>query len=120
MASREPAKSLRRRALRIAQTDAYPLFVFSLRADEVLQIADVSRVSRDEVGKLIGYQRAEVRKHVQEIVDYLNSDSVIFPNAIIMAFSSQVRFQAIRGNALPDDELGKTGTLTIPLPAPGH
>jgi DGQHR domain-containing protein len=120
MASREPAKSLQRRALRIAQTDAYPLYVFSLRADEVLQIADISRVSRDEAGKLIGYQRAEVRKHVQEIVDYLNSDSVIFPNAIIMAFSSRVKFQAIRGNALPDDELGKTGTLTIPLPAPGH
>jgi len=110
------AKTLQRRALRIEQTDDYPLYIFPLRADEVLQVADISRVSRDEAGKLIGYQRPQVRKHIQEIVDYLNTDSVIFPNPIIMALSSQVKFQAIRGNALADDYLGKTGTLTIPLP----
>lgn len=111
---------LRRRALCLAQTESYPLYVFTLKAEEVLQIADISRVSRDEAGKLIGYQRPEVRKHIQEIVDYLNSDSVIFPNPIIMALSSQVQFQAIRGNRMPGDELGITGTLDIPLPTSGR
>jgi DGQHR domain-containing protein len=111
---------LRRRALCLAQTTAYPLYVFTLKAEEVLQVADISRVSRDEAGKLIGYQRPEVRKHIQEIVDYLNSDSVIFPNPIIMALSSQAQFQAIRGNRMPGDELGITGTLTIPLPTSGR
>jgi DGQHR domain-containing protein len=111
---------LRRRALRLAQTDAYPLYVFTLKAEEVLQVADISRVSRDEAGKLIGYQRPEVRNHIQEIVDYLNTDSVIFPNPIIMALSSDVRFQAIRGDRMPGDELGITGTLTIPLPTAGR
>jgi DGQHR domain-containing protein len=111
---------LRRRALRLAQTDAYPLYVFTLKAEEVLQVADISRVSRDEAGKLIGYQRPEVRNHIQEIVDYLNTDSVIFPNPIIMALSSEVKFQAIRGDRMPGDELGITGTLTIPLPTAGR
>src|SRR5256885_14486623 len=111
---------LRRRALRLTQTDAYPLYVFTLKAEEVLQVADISRVSRDEAGKLIGYQRPEVRSHIQEIVDYLNTDSVIFPNPIIMALSSDVKFQTIRGDRMPGDELGITGTLTIPLPAPGR
>ena len=56
--------------------------------------------------------------HIQEIVDYLNSDEVLFPNPIIMALSSQVKFQAIRGARMPGDELGITGTLEIPLPVP--
>jgi DGQHR domain-containing protein len=111
---------LRRRALRLTQTDAYPLYVFTLKAEEVLQVADISRVSRDAAGTLIGYQRPEVRTHIQEIVDYLNTDSVIFPNPIIMALSSEVKFQAIRGDRMPGDELGITGTLTIPLPNNGR
>jgi DGQHR domain-containing protein len=112
---------LRRRALCLAQTEAYPLYVFTLKAEEVLQVADISRVSRDEAGKLIGYQRPEVRQHIQEIVDYLDdSEPVIFPNPIIMALSSLVQFQAIRGNRMPGDELGITGTLTIPLSTNGR
>ena len=35
----------------------YPLYLFSLTAQEILQVADISRVSRDEAGELIGYQR---------------------------------------------------------------
>lgn len=113
------AHELRRRALCLAQTDAFPLYVFTLKAEEILQIADISRVSRDEAGTLIGYQRPEVRNHIKEIVDYLDSDSPVFPNPIIMALSSRVQFQAIRGNRMPGDELGITGTVTIPRPPAG-
>jgi DGQHR domain-containing protein len=120
MSSPSATDSLRRRALRIAQTDSYPLYVFTLKAEEVLQIADISRVSRDEAGKLIGYQRPEVHKHIDEIVDYLNGEAPIFPNPIIMALPSRVHFQKIRGDKIPGDELGITGTLTIPLPRPGQ
>jgi DGQHR domain-containing protein len=112
------AKNLTRRALRITQTTAYPLYLFALRADEVLQIADISRVSRDEAGNLIGYQRPEVRRHVEEIVQYLNTDSAIFPNPIIVALSSRVRFQSSRGPGAGDG-LATAGNLIIPLPAPG-
>lgn len=120
MGSANSAQQLRRRALCLAQTEEYPLYVFTLKAEEILQIADISRVSRDEAGKLIGYQRPEVRNHIKEIVDYLNSDSPVFPNPIIMALSSRVHFHAIRGNRIPGDELGITGTVTIPLPAEGR
>ncbi|WP_198654731.1 MULTISPECIES: DGQHR domain-containing protein DpdB [Nocardia] len=111
---------LRRRALCLAQTEKYPLYVFTLKAEEILEIADISRVSRNEAGKLIGYQRPEVRRHIQEIIDYLDSDLAIFPNPIIMALSAQVQFHAIRGNRIPGDELGITGTVTIPLPSAGR
>ncbi|MGK8558822.1 DGQHR domain-containing protein DpdB [Nocardia gipuzkoensis] len=111
---------LRRRALCLAQTEKYPLYVFTLKAEEILEIADISRVSRDEAGKLIGYQRPEVRRHIQEIIDYLDSDLAIFPNPIIMALSAKVQFHAIRGNRIPGDELGITGTVTIPLPSAGR
>lgn len=110
---------LAKRALRLNQAPGSQLYVFSLTAPEIAQLTDISRVSRDESGDLIGYQRPEVRQHVQEIVDYLDSDEVIFPNPIIIALPSTVRFVASRGpkptNA-SEDAAGCTGTLEIPLP----
>ncbi|MCG5467071.1 DGQHR domain-containing protein DpdB [Micromonospora zamorensis] len=120
MPASPPPNSMVRRALCIAQSTEYPLYVFTLRAEEILQVADISRVSRDHAGKLIGYQRPEVRKHIQEIVEYLNSDAAVFPNPIIMALSSRVHFKKIRGDRLPGDELGITGTLTIPMAENGR
>ena len=108
---------LARRALRITQTAEFPLYLFSLTAAEILDIADISRVARDQTGQLIGYQRPEVRRHIQEIVDYLNSDQVIFPNPIILAMSSAVRFTQSRGKVC--DGFATTGMLEIPLPATG-
>ncbi|MEU6798681.1 DGQHR domain-containing protein DpdB [Nonomuraea wenchangensis] len=108
------------RALRIIQVKNYPLFVFMLRADQVLEFADISRVSRDEAGKLIGYQRPQVKKHIQEIVQYLDSDLPIFPNPIIMALSSRVHFRSTRGgNRHPDDGVSDTGRLVVPHPEEG-
>jgi DGQHR domain-containing protein len=108
-----------RRALELVQTDGHPLYLFTLTAAEVLQVADVSRVSRDEAGTLIGYQRPEVKSHVQDIVDYLASDPVIFPNAIIMALSSAVEFVGSRGRKVTDG-LATGGTLELPRPRPGQ
>ena len=74
-----------------------PLYMFTLTAGEILQVADISRVSRDDLGELIGYQRPEVRQHIQEITDYLDSDQPLFPNPIIIALPSTVRFTCSRG-----------------------
>lgn len=108
------ANEIRRRALRIEQDPEHPLYLFTMTGTELLEIADISRVSRDDVGKLLGYQRAEVKKHVQNIVDYLNSGKVLFPNAIILALSSDVKFRSSRG---PDvnDGCAIAGTLEIPF-----
>lgn len=114
---------LTRRALRIDQTPSFPLYLFTLTASEILCVADISRVSRDEAGKLIGYQRPEVRGHVKEIADYLNGSDVLFPNPIILALSSTVRFVSSRGPKTTDG-LAQSGSVEIPVqpaarPKPG-
>src|SRR2546428_5139588 len=103
-----------RRALRIKQNHENPLYLFSLTAQEILEVADISRVGRDKGGKLIGYQRPEVKRHIQDIVDYLNGDRVIFPNSIILALSPRVRFRQSRG-PLVGDGRAEAGVLEIPL-----
>jgi DGQHR domain-containing protein len=105
--------------LRIEQCKGHPLYLLCLTGSEILDIADISRVSRDEAGKLIGYQRAEVKRHVLEIVDYLNSERVLFPNSLILALSSRARFIPSRGPYLRDG-LAVAGTLEIPLPRNGQ
>jgi len=121
MTSRPPSV-LTRRALKVVQSPGCPLYLFSLTAREIMQIADISRVSRDQSGDLIGYQRAEVRQHVEEIVDYLDGDHVIFPNPIIIALPSSVRFTPSRGSKgakVVDDVATSSGQLEIPLPVDG-
>jgi DGQHR domain-containing protein len=115
MTVRTPAAALTRRALRMTQACDTQLYLFSLTAGEVLRFADISRVSRDDAGDLIGYQRPEVRQHIQEITEYLDGDRVIFPNPIIIALSSGVRFTASRGPG-NGDGIATSGTLEIPFP----
>jgi DGQHR domain-containing protein len=106
---------LTRRALRVIQACDAPLYLLSLTAQEIRQVADISRVSRDNTGDLIGYQRPEVRQHVQEITDYLNGDQVLFPNPIIIALPSTVSFVCSRGSGNKDSS-AVAGTLKIPFP----
>ena len=109
------ATLIQRRALRIDQNPDHPLYMFTLTSEELLNVAEISRITRDEAGKLLGYQRPDVRQHVQNIVDYLDSDSVIFPNSIILALSTSVKFKQSRGPGT-DDGYAKSGTLEIQLP----
>ncbi len=116
---RKPKAGLRRRALRIDQNGGHPLYLFALTGEEILSVADVSRISRDDADHLLGYQRPEVRQHVQDIVDYLDSDDILFPNAIILALSSRVRFIRSRGPQVQGDGVS-AGILDIPLSADGQ
>ncbi len=109
---------IRRRALCIEQRKSGPLYLFTLRADEVFDVSDVTRIHRSRSNELIGYQRAEVRQHVEDILEYLNGDDVLFPNSLILALTPNVRFVRSRGPA-NDDGLAKAGTLEIPLPSDG-
>lgn len=106
---------LERRALRIEQSGQAPLYLFALAAGEVGLVADVARISRDEAGKLIGYQRPERKNHVKQILDYLDSGDVLFPNGLILALPDTVRFRSSRGPSTTDG-LATAGTLEIPLP----
>ena len=118
MASQKSSRPLPivRRAIRIDQNLKHPLYMFTLTSDELLQVAEISRITRDESGNLIGYQRADVRQHIQNIVEYLDSAEIIFPNSIILALSSSVKFKQSRGPGT-DDGFAKAGTLEITIPS---
>src|SRR5437016_5301493 len=107
-------RSIIRHALEIHQVADVPVYLFTLTAGEILQVADISRLTRDQNGELIGYQRREVKKHVQEIADYLNGDRPVFPHPIILALSPSVRFRRKRGPK-PSDGFAVAGELELPL-----
>jgi DGQHR domain-containing protein len=115
VSGRPAAPVLARRALRITQVSEAPLYMFTLTAGEILQVADISRVARNDLGELIGYQRSEVRQHIQEITDYLDNGEALFPNPIIISLPSTVRFTCSRGPNVSDG-IAASGTLEIPLP----
>src|SRR5438477_8676305 len=102
--------AIRRRALRIEQNDKHPLYVFCLTGEEILSVADISRLSRDDAGKLIGYQRPHVKRHIQDIVEYLNSEDILFPNSLILALSSRVKFR-VGKRRVGDDDLLVPGVI---------
>jgi DGQHR domain-containing protein len=107
---------LTRRVIQLAQTKETAIYLFALTGEELLAVADVSRISRDEAGKLLGYQRPEVKRHVRDIVDYLDGEHVLFPHAVIVAFSSKVKFTSSRGTKVWDG-LSTAGELVISLPS---
>jgi DGQHR domain-containing protein len=108
------------RALHARQGDR-DVFSFFMPGREITRIADIIRVSRDESDGLRGFQRKEIRNHVRSIVQYLNQMNVLFPNAITLAFSPEVRFVQSRGPTPPAlATRSKSGLLTIPVRAEGE
>ena len=109
-------KQLIVRALKTFQGDNIEVFSFFSPGDKISQIADISRVCRDEHETLEGFQRKEIKTHVKKIIEYLNQENIIFPNSIILAFSPEVKFSGSRGE-LPKGclDTGQSGTLYIPI-----
>lgn len=110
---------LERRALVLRQPPDHEVFVFALRADEVRRVAGISRLQRNPDGALDGFQRDEIRRHIQDIREYLDGAEVLFPNALVLAFDAPVKFTGSRGPRT-DDGLARAGTLEIPLPTEGQ
>lgn len=109
------------RALRTKQGKDVDVYAFFLYGSDLTKVADISRLERDDNDEVKGFQRREIKNHVRSIVDYLNSDNPIFPNAIIMALGEKVEFKQTRGPN-PHDliEVSQSGTLSIPILAEGH
>jgi len=104
------------RALHTTQGDGLDVYAFFIRGSDIIKVADISRIGRDESDSLKGFQRPDIRNHVKGIVDYLNQGNVLFPNSIILAMSPVVRFVASRGTKAAGDEgIAHSGTLTIPI-----
>ena len=103
---------IERRALRLQQPGGHTLFLFTLAPQQIFQVAEISRVARDDAGRLIGYQRPNVASHIKDIQSYLQGDQIVFPNSIIIALDSSVRFRSSRGPNCSDG-LATGGTLQI-------
>ena len=87
------------------QSEGSTVLSFVANAEQISQIARISRVGRNENRELFGFQRSQIGNHINEIQEYLESDEAVLPNAIILAFTDGASFS-------PNKD-GRTGTLTI-------
>jgi DGQHR domain-containing protein len=79
----------------------------------VHSFASVSRIRRTN-NKLSGYQRPEVLSHIAEIRAFLDGPDPMLPNAVVLAFTSVVKFEPAEAEFNPLSQ-SRRGTLSIPL-----
>jgi len=105
---------LRLPALRLTQGQHH-IYVFGVDGKRLDDFTTVSRARRDDDG-LQGYQRPEVVAHIRAIRRYLESDGAMLPNAIVLAFTDQVFFDASM-NGAGDGAItySQPGELVIPI-----
>ena len=113
-------KHLITRAVKTQQGNGIDVFAFFLYGSDLTRVADISQIARDE-GELKGFQRKEIRNHVNSIVEFLDSGPVLFPNAMILALSPEIDFKHARGSR-PEGmtDVADTGTLSIPIRLEGQ
>jgi DGQHR domain-containing protein len=103
-----------RKSLQISQrNNSVKIYLLTLTGDELIEIAGISRITRGDDGKIIGYQRPEVKNHVNEIADYLSSPNMLLAHPVILSFTSQVEFISSRGPKTSDG-LAVAGNIKIP------
>ena len=91
-------------AIRANQASGHDVFSFSALATDILEFAEIERVSRSDGGELKGFQRHQVASHIRDIRDYLSRDDAILPNAVIVAFIDGVKIRD-RGNGIVEVEI---------------
>jgi DGQHR domain-containing protein len=79
-------------AIALAQNKQKTIYAFAIDGKRLPEIASIARAGRDSEGQFVGYQRPEVKKHIGEIRQYLESDFPMMPNAIVLALDSTVKF----------------------------
>jgi len=104
---------LRIPAIEVQQSPGRILYSFAIDGKLIPSFAAISRVHRREA-VLEGYQRPEVLAHIAEIRDYLESESPMIPNAVVIAFDKRVRFEA-GPVATVGPSYARTGDLVIPF-----
>ena len=114
-------KTIAVRSLKSQQGNGIDVFSFFIPGKMITEVADISRIDRDDDHELHGFQRKSIKNHISQIVEYLDQGSVLFPNAIILALSSEVKFVQSRGKA-PQGIVSTAhiGTLRIPIRDEGN
>ncbi|MGV8118911.1 MAG: DGQHR domain-containing protein DpdB [Candidatus Xenobiia bacterium LiM19] len=100
-------------ALEIKQGKEKTIYSFAVDGKLISQFAAVSRIRRSAGDSILGYQRPEVRYHINEIRDYLESDDPLMPNVIVIAFDERVRFEPSENGSSSLPYVRK-GTFVIP------
>src|SRR3954462_6568296 len=108
-------RELRVPTLQLAQGPTREIYSFGVDGKLLHRFASVSRVGRDDDAAIRGYQRPEVLSHINAIRAYIESESPMIPNGIVVAFDARVEFEA--SNADPEQSACAIGTLVIPLDA---
>jgi len=105
---------LRVPTIEIRQGEDRLLYSFAIDGKLISSFATVSRIRREEGNNLSGYQRPEVLSHIAEIKNYIESESPMVPNAVVIAFNTRVRFEPSTDYAalFPYTRLG---SLVIPV-----
>ncbi|MDN3716555.1 DGQHR domain-containing protein DpdB [Vibrio breoganii] len=85
-------------ALEVNQSKSVRVFVLSMNILEIESICTISRIFRDDNNLLNGYQRSEIKNHVDNIANYISSNDSIVPNSIIIGLKSSVRVRQMEGN----------------------
>jgi DGQHR domain-containing protein len=116
----QPRENLVIPALRTHQGDTTVYLMF-LKGGDLLRIADIRRLARGQEQELQGFQRKEIREHVNEITHYLDNGGMLFPNAIILALEPGMHFASSRGTkGKVSSGDSSAGRLTIPVRAEGQ
>lgn len=102
-------------AMEIQQSPGRKLYSFAVDGKRVCEFADVSRIRRNAETKLEGYQRPEVVAHIQEIKEYIESESPMIPNGVVIAFDSRVKFKRVKSTSLDFNASARVGVLEIPV-----
>ena len=100
-------------AIEIRQGKGRPLYSFGIDGKKLLDIAQISRIGRNEEAKITGYQRPEVISHIKEIRAYLETESAILPNAIVVAFNTSVTFEPLK--YADANKTIRHGMLNVPI-----
>lgn len=109
-----PRKQFRFNAVSMTTPSGRELYAFPIDGKKIPEIASVSPASRDVDGRLSGFQRGTVPKHIADIARYIDAtDDPFIANAIVIAFTNKdVRFEPFEGK--PAATEGRAGILHVP------
>ena len=108
-----PEEFLRLPALQVRQGDGSTLYSFAVDGKQLPFFATISRIHREDDSEIQGYQRPAVLSHINAIRRYIESDSPMLPNALVIAFDKRVQFEPLPG--IPHGPYTRHGTITIPI-----
>lgn len=68
------------------QGDLFQVAFFIATPRQILQMAQIKRLSRNDEGGLDGFQRTQISAHIQDIGEYFSSPNAILANPIVLGF----------------------------------